>query len=225
MLEADGDLHIIKWWVDASYGTNPDMKSHTVVTVSLGKGAVYSTSTRQKLNTISSTEAELVRMVDVMPMIIWTRYFLEGQGNKVTVNIVYQDNKSTTLVAKNDKASSGKRIKHINIRYYFFVDRVSSKELTVEYCPYGDMTGDFFTKPLQGAQFIEFRKEMLNLEYDDLSMYSNEKSQECVGINKSLTDESLNGLNKALIDAVLKASSNVDDPCYSDSRYTYVKLF
>ena len=59
MLEADGDLHIIKWWVDASYGTNPDMKSHTVTTVSLGKGAVYSTSTRQKLNTISSTEAEL----------------------------------------------------------------------------------------------------------------------------------------------------------------------
>ena len=156
-LEADGDFHIIKWWVDASYGTHPDMKSHTDATMSLGKGSVYSTSTRQKLNTISSTEAELVGMADVMPMIIWTRYFLEGQGYKVTDNIVYQDNKSTMLMAKNGKASSRKRTKHIDIRYFFLADRVNSSKLTVEYCPTGDMTGDFFTKPLQGAQFINFR--------------------------------------------------------------------
>ena len=74
------------------------------------------------------------------------------------------------------------------------------------------MTGDFFTKPLQGAQFIKFRKEILNLEYDDLSMYSTDRSQECVGLNKALTDEDLNGLNKAPTDEGIKASSNVDDP-------------
>ena len=190
-LEADGDLHIIKWWVDASYGTYPNMKSYTGATMSLGKGSVYSTSTRQKLNTISSTEAELVGVADVMPMVIWTRYFLEGQGYKFTDNTVYQDNKSTMLMAKNGNASSGKRIEHINIRYFFVADRISSNELTVEYCPTGDMTSDFFTKPLQGAQFIKFRKEILNLEYDDLSMYNIARSQECVGINKALPDEGL----------------------------------
>ena len=111
------------------------MKSHTGATMSLGKGAVYSTSTRQKLNTISSTEAELVGVADVVPMVIWTGYFLEGQGYKVTDNIVYQDNKSTMLMAKNGKVSSGKGTKHINIRYFFVADRISSNELTVEYCP------------------------------------------------------------------------------------------
>ena len=43
-LEAD-NLQIVEWWVDASYAVHPDMKSHTGGTMSLGKGAIYSTST------------------------------------------------------------------------------------------------------------------------------------------------------------------------------------
>jgi hypothetical protein len=49
-MEAD-NLSIVKWWVDASYGVHPDMKSHTGTTMSMGKGSIYSRSTRQKLNT------------------------------------------------------------------------------------------------------------------------------------------------------------------------------
>jgi len=70
-LEAD-NTHVIKWWVDASFAVHPDMKSHTGATMLLGKGSIYSTSTRQKLNTKSSTEAELVGVDDVMPMVLWT---------------------------------------------------------------------------------------------------------------------------------------------------------
>jgi hypothetical protein len=57
-LEGD-DAQIVKWWVDASFAVHTDMKSHTKGTLSLGKGSVYSASTRQKLNTKSSTKAEL----------------------------------------------------------------------------------------------------------------------------------------------------------------------
>ena len=42
-LEAD-DTHIIKWWVDAAFAVHKDMKSHTGVTMSLGKGSVMSSS-------------------------------------------------------------------------------------------------------------------------------------------------------------------------------------
>jgi hypothetical protein len=62
-MEAD-DMHVVKWWVDASFGIHPDMKSHTGATMSLGKGSAYSKSTREKLNTKSSTEAELVFSVE-----------------------------------------------------------------------------------------------------------------------------------------------------------------
>jgi hypothetical protein len=57
------------------------MKSHTGGMLSLGKGATYAASTKQKLfNTKSSTKAKLVGVNDVMPQILWTRYFLEAQG-------------------------------------------------------------------------------------------------------------------------------------------------
>jgi hypothetical protein len=46
------------------------MGSHTGAIMSLGKGAVYAKSTRQKLNTRSSTEAELVRIDDAMPQVL-----------------------------------------------------------------------------------------------------------------------------------------------------------
>ena len=69
-----------KWWVDSSYAVHPDMISHTGVVMSLGKGATYSASTKQKLNTKSSTEAELVAIDDAMAQVLWTRHFLVAQG-------------------------------------------------------------------------------------------------------------------------------------------------
>ena len=161
-LEAD-DLQVIKWWIDASFAVHKDMRSHTGGTMSFGKGSVYSTSVRQKLTTKSSTEAELVGVDDVMPMVLWTRQFLEGQGYKIKDNIVYQDNQSAMLLEKNGQRSSTKRTRHLNIRYFFVTDRIQAKELTVEYCPTGDMWADVFTKPLQGAAFVKFRKLILNL--------------------------------------------------------------
>ncbi len=38
------NLNIIKWWIDASNGVHHDMRSHTGGTMSMGTGAVYSTS-------------------------------------------------------------------------------------------------------------------------------------------------------------------------------------
>ena len=163
LLEAD-DLTVVKWWVDGSYAVHPDMKSHTGGTMSLGKSSLYSASTRQKLNTKSSTEAELVGVADIMPQILWTKYFLESQGYETTPSIIYQDNQSAILLEKNGTASSGKRTRHVNIRYFFVADRVKSNEVKIEFCPTGDMRADYFTKPLQGALFRRFRAEILNME-------------------------------------------------------------
>ena len=162
-LEAN-ELSIIKWWVDGSFAVHHDMKSHTGGTMSLGKGSVYSTSTRQKLNTKSSTEAELVAVDDVMPQALWTRYFLKGQGYDVEKSTIYQDNQSAMLLENNGQRSSGKRTRHVNIRYFFVTDRIKSQEVDVQYCPTGNMLGDFFTKPLQGSLFKQFRDEILNVK-------------------------------------------------------------
>jgi hypothetical protein len=63
---------------------------------------------------------------------------------------------------KNGAASSSKRTKHLNIRFFFITDRIRNKELSVEYCPTGEMIADYFTKPLQGKLFHKFRKLIMN---------------------------------------------------------------
>jgi hypothetical protein len=88
---------------------------------------------------------------------LWTLYFLEAQGYKIDNNILYQDNKSSILLETNGRGSSGKRTRHINVRYFFIKDRVESKEIRIEYCPTGIMVADYFTKPLQGVMFRTLR--------------------------------------------------------------------
>lgn len=159
-LKAD-DLHVIKWYVDASFAVHADFKSHTGASMTYGSGAPITMSRKQKLNTRSSTEAELVGADDAINLILWTRLFLGEQGYDVTENIVFQDNKSAILLEKNGKRSSSKRTRAINIRYFFITDQVEKGTLKVEYCPTGDMVGDFFTKPLQGDVFRKFKAAIM----------------------------------------------------------------
>ena len=161
------DLHILKWSIDGSFAVHHDMKGHTGGSLSLGRGTISGVSTKQKLNTRSSTETEVVAVDDCMPQVLWTRYFMEAQGYKVKDNIVYQDNMSAMLLEKNGRASSSKRTRHINIRYFFITDRIKAKEIRVEYCPSKDLIADFFTKPLQGQLFYKLRAFILNLPEDD----------------------------------------------------------
>ena len=125
--------------------------------MSLGKGVIYGKSTTQKLNTRSSTEAELVGVVDCMPQVMWTKFFLEAQGYNNMENVIYQYNQSMMLLAINDRASGSQRMRHINIRDYVVTDRIKEGNIKVKYCPTNLMIGDFFTKPLQGCKFKQFR--------------------------------------------------------------------
>ena len=69
--------------MNASYGVHPDMKIHTGGTISLGRGMIYNKSSKQKLNSKSFIEAELVAASEVLTQILWTRYFLIEQGYDV----------------------------------------------------------------------------------------------------------------------------------------------
>jgi len=137
------------------------MKSHTGAVIGVGLGPVYAKSSRQKLNTKSSTEAELVGLSDSSGQVIWTRNFLIGQGYNMAPATVYQDNMSTIALLKNG-CSNSSRTRHIAIRYFFVSDRVKSGEIKIEYMPTGEMLADILTKPLQGALFLKLRNKLLN---------------------------------------------------------------
>jgi hypothetical protein len=73
---------IVKWYIDASFAVLPNMRGHTGGAVSLGRGFPIVSSTKQKLNTRSSTKAELVGVDNLMLAILWTQYFLKAQSTK-----------------------------------------------------------------------------------------------------------------------------------------------
>jgi Reverse transcriptase (RNA-dependent DNA polymerase) len=160
VIEGDKNLSILAY-VDASYGVHHDYKSHTGCVIGIGRGPVYAKSSGQKINTKSSSEAELVGLSDSVGQVIWTRNFLVGQGYNVGPATIYQDNQSAIALVKSGKSNSH-RTRHIAIRYFFIKDRVESKEIRIEYMRTGEMLADILTKPLQGDLFRRLRDELLN---------------------------------------------------------------
>merc|ERR1712232_1262490 len=121
------------------------MRSHTGGVMSFGRGVIHARSNKQKLNTKSSTEAEVVGVSDYLPFNIWVKMFMEDQGYKLKENILYQDNESAIKLESNGRMSAGQKSRHINIRYFFITDRVKAGEVSVKYCPTEAMLADFFT--------------------------------------------------------------------------------
>ena len=140
--------------------------------MNMGIGGSYVHSSKQKLNTKSSTEADLVRLDYVLTRLIWTRYFLKYQGYMIHDNFIYQYNQSAIRLEKIGKRSRIKITRHINIRYYFITDRIMNQEASVEFCPNFDIIGDYFTKALQGSQFRRFRNIVLSIHEDGIPAYN-----------------------------------------------------
>jgi hypothetical protein len=178
-LEAD-DTQTMMWYIDAAFAVHADMKSHTGAIFTMGKGAIISDSRKQKVNARSSTESEIVGVDDEIGKVVWAKRFVEYQGFKVNLNIVYQDNTSSMKLEQNGKASSGKRTRHFDIKLFYVTDLVARDEVNVKYCPTGEMLGDYMTKPLVGAIFKRFRDLIMNLS----GIYHQVGQQECVGMKK-----------------------------------------
>jgi hypothetical protein len=145
------------WYADSAFGVHKDMKSHTGGGLTFGRGFVVSVSTGQKLNSGSSTIAELIAVSDVLPKVQWSRLFVLAQGVPVTRNIIYQDNTSSILLEVNGKKSSGKRTRHINIRYFLITDAIDKKECEIVWIPREGMYADYMTKAQTGVEFRRMR--------------------------------------------------------------------
>ena len=56
----------------------------------------------------------------------------------------------------NGRKSAGKRMRHLDMRYFFVTDQVKGN-VSIQYQPTDNMTGDYKLKPLQGRKFIKHR--------------------------------------------------------------------
>ena len=67
----------MKWYVDSAFAVHKYMRIRTGGFMNMGTGGAYVQSRKQKLNTKSSTDADLVRVYDVLTQVMCTRYCLK----------------------------------------------------------------------------------------------------------------------------------------------------
>ena len=170
-LEADDEM-IGRWHIDAAFAVHCDFKSHTGGTFTLGKGCITSGSLKQKVNSRSTTQAELIASDDLIDKVVWIQLFIQAQGFNCKA-LVDRDNTSTLKLEMNGKVSSGKRTRHFNIKYFYITDLIERKVISVQYCPTEEMVGDYMSKPLVGFKFHYFRAWIMNLpEFPELASRS-----------------------------------------------------
>ena len=137
-------------------------KSHSGCAMVLGTGGpVHVKSTKQKLVTKSSTEAELVALSDYASQAVWLRNFIISQGYNVGPVILHQDNMSCMALIKRGGPAS-ERSRHIDIRHFWVKELVDGKAAIVKHLPTDRMHVNVLTKPVQGRQFILERNALTN---------------------------------------------------------------
>ena len=98
-------------------------------------------------------------------MMMWCKYFTEAQWYTIENDILYQDNTSTILLAKNGRMSAGKNSKRSTSRTTFLItDRVAQEELTVQHKGTEEMWANVNMKPLQGTKFRVIRAHVMGID-------------------------------------------------------------
>ena len=66
------------------------MRSHTGAMLTFGRGAVFLLSNKQKVNSTSSTVAEIIDVDDAMNFVIWVKLFIEQQVTNLPVKPIFK---------------------------------------------------------------------------------------------------------------------------------------
>ena len=75
ILSADKSV-MLQWYIDGSYTVRPNMREHSGGGLKMVQGLPILASRNQNINTRSSPEPEIVGFDQLMPSLLWTRFFL-----------------------------------------------------------------------------------------------------------------------------------------------------
>ena len=103
--------------------------------VSMGRGAMLNTSKKLGLAATSSTETEIVANGERFPKCTWFRHFRLAQEDDAKEDTLMQDDESCMLLHENHPVLVCKGSKHINVRCFFVVDKISKHEVKIACYP------------------------------------------------------------------------------------------
>jgi hypothetical protein len=160
--KSDSDWELVGW-ADASYATLDKTKSQSGYCFALGRNnaSFFAKSQKQKLVTLSSTEAEYVSLFHCSTEVVYLRRLLEELGFQQSATVIFQDNQSTILWGYGQRNFN--RTKHIAIKYHYIEMLVQDGMIELDYLPTDEMRADSLTKPLINDHFTELAKSHLGI--------------------------------------------------------------
>jgi hypothetical protein len=167
-LRYNNDERVYKWnevtitgYCDADWGGDKsDRKSTTGYCVFVNENLISWCTRKQQTVALSSAEAELMAMVEVVKEVKWMSMLLEEIGYRVTKPIqILSDNQAAIKIAHNDIEHD--RTKHIDIKYHFVRNEVNRGQVTVKWIRTQQQIADIFTKTLTHAPFITHRDKLV----------------------------------------------------------------
>jgi len=155
----------VEMFIDASFASHEDGAGHSALVTFVGTTAPILKSSKQKIGTRNSTEAELVALSNLYLVELWLHAFLKSLGIALKTPVIYQDNKSTISLVQS-LLNKKPRSRHLNARRRVMYDAIMvNKNVDIAYLPTNEMTADVLSKPVCGALFFKFAASIQGMPY------------------------------------------------------------
>jgi hypothetical protein len=156
----------LKCYVDASYLTHADSKSHTGYCLSFGEiGVFYAKSIKQALVTTSSTHAEMRALYQLILEIIYVVNLCEELGRPVSLPAIVMEDNQPVIDLSKDLTKRSKKCKHFLMLVNYVREQVQSGLIAISKVATEDNLADILTKILAGSEFIEKAEQLLGMQF------------------------------------------------------------
>jgi hypothetical protein len=158
----DNDMSLTLY-VDASYNSYPDAKSHYGYCIMLGKtnAPFHSKSAKMRLQTQSSTESEYVALSHSVNELYYLHRLLDDLGYPQKPTVIHEDNMSAIHMIYSDELNH-KTTKHINPKYHNVRQAITDLLIEVIHIDTTEQIADLFTKSLPINQHVYLTDKLLN---------------------------------------------------------------
>ena len=190
---AHASTSIINSYTDADWGGNEDNRKSTSGYLNyIGNTPVSWRSRLQPVVAQSTAEAEYIAINNTTRDIVWLRRLLsELQVLQEGPTTIYSDNQSAIAISRDDDL--GDRSKHIDIKYHYIKDLITTNHINIQYCPTKLQIADIMTKALGRPQF-EYLRTLMGVEdlselVERISLEKKAKAHKLVSWNSQLEEE------------------------------------
>lgn len=150
---------------DSDWGGNLDnRRSRSGGLILLGNTPIYWSSNIQTLVALSSAEAEINALKEVVKNVLWIRGILKDTTLLPSIlsqpTVIFEDNSAVLEIVINPEVS--KRNRHYDMSYHFIRENIEEfKNVLIRWINTNNNLADLFTKALGETKFIYFRSFIL----------------------------------------------------------------